>query len=267
MRKCQICLFIFSIFTIFVNEHEPISGTMAFPVDFFAFPLNVLLFLLWAVSVLWLWKSCRKSLLVRFLLSSTATISAVILPLAGCIAIGITGHREWASTWISVAVLLYFQTVLAMVTLRGYRNVRFFLLHAGLLVTIASAFWGAPDSQSARVFISQGETVAAPGYEISVKDINVEKDASGMPALYEVQLTIDDREECLRVNHPIRVGFGRNLYLVSCKESAEGSMPGCVLEEVYEPWRYGATAGIMMILAGAFMMFICGPRRKGQNDD
>ena len=57
------------------------------------------------------------------------------------------------------------------------------------------------------------------------------------------------------VNHPYSVKFGEDLYLSSVSENS------CVLQIVKEPWRYFALAGIILILAGAFMLFINGPRK------
>ena len=49
--------------------------------------------------------------------------------------------------------------------------------------------------------------------------------------------------------------LGEEVYLTSVSDS------GCVLQIVREPWRYFALAGILMLLAGAFMLFIKGPQR------
>ena len=57
------------------------------------------------------------------------------------------------------------------------------------------------------------------------------------------------------VNRPYGVRFGQDIYLASVSEDS------CVLQIVREPWRYFALAGIIMLLAGAFLLFINGPRR------
>ena len=59
----------------------------------------------------------------------------------------------------------------------------------------------------------------------------------------------------ITVNHPYSVRLGEDIYLASASEG------GCVFQIVREPWRYFALAGILMLLAGAFLLFIKGPRR------
>jgi hypothetical protein len=61
----------------------------------------------------------------------------------------------------------------------------------------------------------------------------------------------------ITVNDPYSVGFGEDIYLVSVNKDNNY----CILQIVREPWRYFALAGIVMLIAGAFMLFIKGPRR------
>ena len=131
--------------------------------SFFAFPLNLFLAVLWAGGIFMAWRHCGKSSFVRFMLSRKATVIAITLLIIFSLIIGITGHREWTMTWLFAAVLLYFQTVLLFVILRGWKvrdgsgfrpggvRWRFLMNHAGLLLAVSSAFWGAPDSSVLRV--------------------------------------------------------------------------------------------------------------------
>ena len=41
----------------------------------------------------------------------------------------------------------------------------------------------------------------------------------------------------------------------------------CVMQIVREPWKYWAFAGIIMMLAGAFLLFIQGPKRRNTITD
>ncbi|MBQ2240352.1 MAG: hypothetical protein II322_05970, partial [Alistipes sp.] len=50
--------------------------------------------------------------------------------------------------------------------------------------------------------------------------------------------------------------FGEKIYLVSI--DPQGAY--CVVEIVREPWQWASLAGIVMLLAGAVMLFIRGPR-------
>lgn len=240
--------------------------------SFFAFPLNLLLALLWIVCWRWLWKNRPQCRVVRFLLSPAATISAIGLLLAACLWIGVSGDQGFVESMIFVAVLLYVQTVLLLVILRGWRRPdgvvrwRFMLLHAGLLLAVGSGFWGAPDSVELRLALGRGEEAQAAykrngsltglGYSIRLTDYKVEYSDEGMPSFYEATISVDGEEPAvLSVNHPYSVGFGEDIYL------ARVTKDFCVLQIVREPWKYFALSGILMLIAGAFMLFIKGPRR------
>ena len=93
-------------------------------------------------------------------------------------------------------------------------------------------------------------------YEINLRDVNTEYSEDGVPSHYEALISVNGHKEAkLMVNHPYGVKLGEDLYLASVAEDS------CVLQIVREPWRYFALAGIIMMLAGAFMLFINGPRR------
>ncbi len=233
-------------------------------VTFFSFPLNLILALLWAASMLWLWKGSRKSLFVTFMLSKWATVSAIALLLIFCLIIGFTGNRDLVYTWIFIVILLYFQTVLVFVLFRGKRQ---FIHHIGLLIAVSSAFWGAPDSAEYRVravrdvpvreaFRMDGSSVWLP-YDIELRNFRTDTYDNGVPSMYEASVLIDNEEVTLRVNHPYSRAFGEDVYLTGAGDGSDY----CVLQIVREPWKYGALAGIILMLAGAFLLFIEGPRR------
>ncbi len=118
-----------------------------FPVAFFAFPLNLILALLWAGLMFWLWKARRKSFFVTYMISKQATIVSIAGMLLYCMVIGFSGKRDLVNTWIFVFIFFFFQTTLMFVLFRGLRQ---FIHHIGLLIVVASAFWGAPDSDTLR---------------------------------------------------------------------------------------------------------------------
>ena len=260
-----------------------------FPVAFFSFPLNVIALLLWLGVMIWLWKTRRKSLFVSFMLSKGATVCAVSLFLIFCLVIGLTGIRSIVGTWIFVAFMLYFQTVLLFVIMRGWRaqtatgahlgeiRWRFLLNHAGILIAVSSAFWGAPDSDTVRLQafrdMSVREAIRMDGtgawlpYEIELKDFKVETYENGVPAMYEADMLIDGEPVTLKVNHPYSKGFGKNIYLTGYDAYAGEDSEYCVIQVVTEPWRYGAVAGIVLMLAGAMLLFAAGPKKRYGEDD
>lgn len=239
---------------------------------FFAFPLNLFLAAIWAVGWGLLWKNHRECAPIRFLLSPSATISSLILLVAACFWIGLSGNREFAQSIVFIVVLLYVQTVLFLVTLRGWRREgkgirwRFLLIHAGLLLALGSGFWGSPDSLEMRMYCAQGQTVHEAylfdgsrqvlDYELTLEHSKAEYCSDGKPVHYEAVVLIDDgKPERITVNHPYNVKYGEDIYLINVSEN------GCILQIVREPWRYFALAGIVMLLVGAFLLFIKGPRR------
>lgn len=238
---------------------------------FFAFPLNMLMAALMAVGLIWLRKS--QSAIVRFLHSPAATISSIALLILACVWIGFSGDRTFAQSIIFVVALLYIQTVLFLITLRGWKRPsgrirwRFLLLHAGLLLALGSGFWGSPDSSEYRIKLAlevpSREAYATDGqmellsYELSLDDLKIEYSDDGKMIDYEAFVSVkSEAPVSLTVNHPYGVSFGEDLYLASVSEGS------CVLQIVREPWRYFALAGIIMMLAGAFLLFVNGPQKR-----
>ena len=241
--------------------------------DFFSFPLNFILAMLWMVGFGLLWKHKTESYIIRFLLSPDATIVSLLLLLCFGLLMGFGLNRSLVHSVPFVVSLLFIQTVVYVVVLRGWKvpsgyvRWRFLLIHAGLLIAVGAAFWGAPDAYEVRVQLQKGQTsqiaytmngkITGLGYELELKDYSTEYSDSGKPIYYEAVISLDDEEEAvITVNHPYNVRYGEDIYLTSVSE--EG---GCVLQIVHEPWRYFALAGIIMLLAGAFMLFIGGPKR------
>lgn len=234
---------------------------------FFAFPLNLLLALIWAAGCFMLWKYRRHGRLMRFLLSPAATLTSFVLLVATCFWIGLSGDRDFVTSLVFVCLLLYVQTVLLLVTFRGWRRGdgvirwRFLLIHAGLLLALGSGFWGSPDSSEIRVAIGKGESVREGyyidgrrgilAYELTLKDFDAKYSLEHKPVHYEAIVAVDGAEPVkITVNHPCNVRLGESICLTSVSNS------GCVLQIVREPWRYFTLAGILMLIAGAFMLFI-----------
>lgn len=257
------------------------------PISFLSFPLNLVLALIWAGSVFILWKNRRKSGFVGFMLSKAGTISSILLFLTFSLVIGLTGKRNLVSTWVFAAVLLYFQTVLLFVILRGCCQSfpdgkgkirwRFLLNHAGLLLAVSSAFWGASDSDTLYVRAIKNhpvkEAIRIDGtgtwlpYDLELKDFRMEEYDNGVPSMFEADIAIDGQSVTLRVNEPYSVSFGSDIYLNGYDVASGADSSYCILQIVREPWKYAAVAGILMMLTGAMLLFINGPeRRKSENE-
>ena len=239
---------------------------------FFAFPLNLILAVLWATGWGLLYKNSPESKPVRFMLSPAATISSIVLLVMACLWIGLSGDRDFVSSAVFVLVLLYLQTVLYLILIRGCRRRkgvvrwRFILLHAGLLLAVGAGFWGSPDSSEYRIRLQRGEvsdfayrldgTTTSLAYKLTLNDFRMETAEDGQPSFYEAEVAVNDRTPVkITVNNPYSVRMGEDIYLASLTADS------CILQIVREPWRYFALAGIIMMLAGAFILFLKGPGR------
>ena len=101
-------------------------------------------------------------------------------------------------------------------------------------------------------------------FEITLNEFNIQTYSNGVPSMYEARVTIDTENVVLKVNQPYNISFGKDLYLVGFDSMHNGD--SCILQVVNEPWRYAALAGVIMMLAGAFLLFVGGPRRRNDED-
>ena len=245
----------------------------SFPVGIFRFPLNVLVLALWAMLMTMLYRGRAHNACARFMLSREATW----LSLAMVVAIGITlglERKPSSTAWPTVCSLLFVQSHLLLVVLRGWRNKkgirwRFCLTHIGLLLALGAGFWGAPDREQLRTpvhrfpsgeaYTMEGEERRLP-YTLELKDFRIEHSENGTPTHYEAQLMVDDAMVTLRVNHPYARTISEKIYLVSFSTSPSGERYA-IVEIVSEPWQWLSATGILMLIAGAMLLFIQGPRK------
>lgn len=252
------------------------------PIELFAFPLNIILAVIWVLAVNLLYKKLPESLVVRFMLSPYATISALLLFTVACVVIGLTGNRNIVQSWIFAIVVFFLLTVLLFVILRGWRRQgsyvrwRFIFLHVGLLLALGAGFWGAPDSKTLRLqvyegnpvkeaFLMNGKSVWLP-YEISLKAIEIDTWDNGVPSYTAADLVVDGKEVTVSVNHPYTRKLGEDIYITAYGGTMDGEVPYCILQIVREPWKYIIATGIFMIFAGAFLLFLNGPQRPASKE-
>lgn len=225
------------------------------------FPANLLLAGLWVVVCIITAKG--RKFPVRF-----TTISSISLFLVSCIYIGISGNRDFVHSLFFILVLFYLQTILLIVLVRGWKTsagkirYRFILNHAGLLIAIGSAFWGNPDNVKLRMALNVGETshtayrqdggTAYLKEEITLNELDVEA--------YTASVTVGGSTGIISVNHPFSSGMSQDIYIVSTGRNSISGKEYCILEIVREPWKYFALVGIIMMLCGAGLLFIKGPR-------
>ena len=251
----------------------------SFPVGLFRFPLNILVLALWVVLLTMLYRNRTTNACSRFMLSSTSTWVSLAMIVAVGIVLGL--EREPSTTaWPTIVSLLFVQSHLLFVILRGWRNRkgirwRFCLIHIGLLLALGAGFWGAPDREQLRTAVHHfpsNEAYTMEGvhqflpYTIELKDFCIQQSASGAPTHYEAQIMVDGRVVTLQVNHPYARTLSEKIYLVSFASSPYGERYA-IIEIVNEPWQWLSATGIIMLVAGAVLLFIQGPRvRRTSNN-
>ena len=249
----------------------------SFPVEFFAFPMNVVVAALWLLALSELYRRRAESKVAKFLLSQQATYLALIFSVIGGVAVG-TAHTELTQSWWFVAMSLFVMSHVVMITLRGWRNQqgvrwRFLLNHAGLLLALFAGFWGAPDVKELRASLVEGRPTSEAyvregqslplGYELELCDFASSYFENGVPSDYVADVKIDGADVTLRVNSPYRYRLGEDIYLVNYDKDLAGRTH-CIVQIVRDPWQVAMTAGVVMMLLGAVMMFLQGARRGTQ---
>lgn len=265
-----------------------------FPFEFFAFPLNAVIALLWIALIWYGYKELRNWVIVRILLSPSATRWTLGWFLAGCLVIGLfpqlspedatrkqglfamLGCYNFMSSWIFVAGLFSLLTHLGMITVRrcllsGKKHWRFILNHAGLWLALFAGFVGSASEQTLRLpvfrdkpnneaFTSQGKTVFLDK-PFQLKEFAVEHYANGTPRHFFADIIVDEQVIRLEVNHTYSAGWGEDCYLTSYDmHSPEPAY--CVVQIVREPLKYVMLVGIIMMLVGGFLLFLEGPKRS-----
>ena len=150
-----------------------------FPLSFFAFPLNVIVAVIWIYSLWRLYKEGNKLPLTRFLLSSRTSVLSILLLIGGSLVIGLfpqlseaeadsipgvlasLGCYNFMISWIFIAILFLLLSNLAMVIIHAFYHCvpakkRFILNHLGLWLALFAGFFGSSDVQTLRIPLYAG---------------------------------------------------------------------------------------------------------------
>ena len=244
-----------------------------FPVDLFCFPLNILVLALWMMLITMMYRDRGNNACSRFMLSRGATWLSLAIMVALGVTLGL--EREPSTTaWPVVLTIFFVLTHICFIVLRGWRNAkgirwRFCLVHIGLLLALGAGFWGAPDRQQLRMAVHRypsneaytmdGELRPTP-YTVELCSFRMEHADNGAPTHYEAEIKVDDKKVMLFVNHPYNRTLSEKIYLVSFGKTLMGETYA-VIEIVKEPWQWLSAAGIIMLIAGAVLLFVQGPRK------
>lgn len=242
------------------------------PLAIFSFPLNLIIAAVWLYILVESYRSRR--VVAQYLLTPIASYISVILLVVGCMIMGL--QSKPATTSLPFITLLFIVlSQLSMVIMRGWRNAlgvrwRFLLNHVGLWLALAAGFWGAPDTDVLRVVVSadaptdeayyEDGRMALAGFTMQLVDFRAEYFDNGTPSSYEADVMIDSELVTLAVNRPYARTVVEDVYLASYETHATGIR--CILQIVRQPWKWVMFTGILMLIAGAFMMFIKGPQKR-----
>lgn len=265
-----------------------------FPFAFFAFPLNVLLALIWIGGMWYAYKENRSSRFVQLWLSPQCTYWTLGWFWGGCLVVGLfpqlsvqetmeksgvfscLGCYRFTSSWIFVTGLCALLTHLGMITLRrcflpGRNQWRFVLNHAGLWLALFAGVMGSTEEQTLRIpvfrkspnneaFTEQGAKVYLPK-TLQLVDFTVEHYPNGSPRHFSAEILIDGKPVHLEINHPYAASWAEDYYLTSY--DVQSPKPQyCVVQIVREPLKYVMWLGIVMMLIGGCLLFLAGPNRR-----
>ncbi|MEG2366381.1 MAG: cytochrome c biogenesis protein ResB [Alistipes sp.] len=224
------------------------------------FPASLILGVAFALSVWALHHHYPQSLLCRTLGGVPA---ALVLGLLAAVSLAVEGtwgiplHR----TYPFVGLILLLLTNLALVTLRRLpqRRAWFLLNHAGLLLVLWGALFGAPDVVEARMVVrrgealrvaqtAQGEFVPLP-FEVRLDRFTVELFDDGTPRQFRSDLRLDGTPCCVEVNTPLH-HRGYTIYQESYDRAHHAYT---VLLLTRDPWLWVVWLGIGLLAAGSVL--------------
>ena len=97
---------------------------------------------------------------------------------------------------------------------------------------------------------------------MELRSFSVEYYPNGRPSRFAATVRLGDDEALLEVNHPYSYRLGEDVYLTGYDMASGNESRYCVLQVVMQPWKYITVTGILMMLAGAVLLFINGPERR-----
>ena len=185
---------------------------------------------------------------------------------------------EFSTSALFVTSWMFFLWVLGAMIINRIRlvkkyNIVFLCNHVGLWIALAFGFFGQADSYTLQTIITKNHIVSKAytkegvsmdlPFEIGLEQIKIEKYASGETKSVDVKVFIGKntvfRHKTVGVNHPYRYK-GYDIYLQKVGNES------CVIQIVYDPWRYIVLIGILSMIVGAIMLFFNGFKQRTAND-
>jgi cytochrome c biogenesis protein ResB len=107
------------------------------------------------------------------------------------------------------------------------------------------------------VFINQNKELKVVPFALTLSKFNVTFYETGEPKSYEAIITVEKNDNwknqksiTLSINHPCKMGFGQDLYLINYDRENRENPEFCVVELVYDPFQGLFLAGIILLILG-----------------
>ena len=141
------------------------------------------------------------------------------------------------------------------------------VIQLGLVVALFGGAVGGQLREEERLKVSEGTTELFRGLSVTLDDFTMDTYPNGRPKRFAsdvVVRTADDKtvSGTVEVNHPLSVG-GWKIYQYDYDSEAGAESTYTVLGMVREPWQGVMLAGILLMIAGAILLFFVPSDKKG----
>jgi len=110
------------------------------------------------------------------------------------------------------------------------------------------------------VFITKNNEIKITPFALTLTQFNITRYDTGEPKSFEAIIDVEENNEiksiALYVNHPYKMGFGQDLYLISYHYLQPENEICCVVELVHDPFQGVFFAGIILLMAGMVLCFL-----------
>jgi len=110
------------------------------------------------------------------------------------------------------------------------------------------------------VFITQKKELKIVPFALTLNNFNIINYASGEPKTVITFIDVEENNETqtisLQVNHPCKMGFGQDLYLINYDRENTEKPEWCVVELVYDPFQGVFLTGIILLIIGLILYLI-----------
>lgn len=162
-----------------------------------------------------------------------------------------------------------------MITIHAHRHRkqarwRFILNHTGLWLALFAGLLGSSDTQTLRIPLYKGEPTHEAfdmngasyylNYDMELDSFAIAYYPNGLPSRFSANVRLGNENVLLEVNHPYSYRLGEDVYLTGYDVMKGNESNYCIIQVVKQPWKYVMVTGILMMLAGAVLLFINGAR-------